>query len=206
MTASPTPRVRRSLTDIEADYRAGKKTELETLMRAWKGIKELPPEDPNSFFVIGGFHGEPFRGAGRPTGSGGAVIASTAPCSSRPGTAPISGGLEDSAAEHPRLCGCDAALLGRVQRGGRATTGIPSALTAENFVLDGKAIPNPLRSFVLPVEITDEVKGDSALYSKPKQYETVRYPLSGLVGTPDAQKKSAAHNAGFPDPATMSAT
>ncbi|MGB8768634.1 MAG: hypothetical protein WCC92_03400 [Candidatus Korobacteraceae bacterium] len=33
-------------------------------MRAWKGIKELPPEDPHSFFVLGGYHGEPFRGGG----------------------------------------------------------------------------------------------------------------------------------------------
>ena len=33
-------------------------------MRAWKGIKELPPDDPNSFFMLGGFHGEPFRGPG----------------------------------------------------------------------------------------------------------------------------------------------
>ena len=33
-------------------------------MRAWKGIKELSPDDPNSFFMLGGYHGEPFRGAG----------------------------------------------------------------------------------------------------------------------------------------------
>jgi tyrosinase len=33
-------------------------------MRAWKGIKELPPGDSNAFFMIGGFHGEPLRGAG----------------------------------------------------------------------------------------------------------------------------------------------
>jgi len=30
----------------------------------WKGIKELPPSDERSFFVLGGYHGEPFRGAG----------------------------------------------------------------------------------------------------------------------------------------------
>ena len=33
-------------------------------MRAWKGIKELPAEDLQSFFVLGGYHGEPFRGKG----------------------------------------------------------------------------------------------------------------------------------------------
>ena len=57
-------RVRRSLIELEADYKKGKKKPLEDLMRAWKGIKELPPNDPHSFFMLGGFHGEPFRGAG----------------------------------------------------------------------------------------------------------------------------------------------
>ena len=61
--ASP-PRVRRSISDIQADYEAGNTAELETLMRAWKGIKDLPPGDPNAFFLLGGFHGEPFRGPG----------------------------------------------------------------------------------------------------------------------------------------------
>src|SRR4051812_12335605 len=56
--------VRRSITDLQKDYDSGNKTALENLMRAWKGFKELPPPDPNSFFVIGGYHGEPFRGQG----------------------------------------------------------------------------------------------------------------------------------------------
>jgi tyrosinase len=47
-------------------------------------------------------------------------------------------------------------------------------------------IDNPLRSFVLPVAIVDQVQQDNASdpnspsYSKPQGYETVRYPLSGL--------------------------
>jgi tyrosinase len=57
-------RVRRSLTDVQVDYEGGDKTGLETLWQAWKGIKELPPDDQRSFFVIAGYHGEPFRGAG----------------------------------------------------------------------------------------------------------------------------------------------
>ena len=59
-----TLRIRRALEDIQADYLAGNTKELDSLMRAWKGIKALPPDDPNSFFMIGGYHGEPFRGAG----------------------------------------------------------------------------------------------------------------------------------------------
>jgi tyrosinase len=57
-------RVRRSIQDIQDDYAKGNKAPLEALMRAWKGITELPPDDIRSFFWLGGLHGEPFRGAG----------------------------------------------------------------------------------------------------------------------------------------------
>ena len=60
-----TLRVRRSITDLQSDYAAGDKKPLEDLMRAWKGIKELAPEDRRSFFVLGGYHGECSRGAGQ---------------------------------------------------------------------------------------------------------------------------------------------
>ena len=56
--------VRKSILTIQEDYNNGNKKELENLMRAWHGIKALPHDDPNSFFTIGGFHGEPFRGKG----------------------------------------------------------------------------------------------------------------------------------------------
>ena len=83
--------------------------------------------------------------------------------------------------------------------------GIPRALTDETFMLDGNEIPNPLRSFVLPATIVDAVTGDNSLYGKPQGYETVRYPLAGLVGTPDERAKTAAHNARFPTPETRTA-
>jgi hypothetical protein len=60
-------RVRRSIVDIQADYDAGNRKELEDLMRAWKDIKALGPNEFKSFFMIGGFHGEPFRGPGAQT-------------------------------------------------------------------------------------------------------------------------------------------
>jgi tyrosinase len=56
-------RVRRSIQELQNDYAKDRKKPLEDLMRAWKGIKELPPDDPRSF-LLGGYHGEPFRGAG----------------------------------------------------------------------------------------------------------------------------------------------
>jgi tyrosinase len=51
---------------------------------------------------------------------------------------------------------------------------IPGALTWEKFELDGVLIDNPLRSFVLPVAIVDQVQQDSVSdpnspsYSKPQ--------------------------------------
>jgi tyrosinase len=81
--------------------------------------------------------------------------------------------------------------------------GVPWALTNETYVLDGKEIPNPLKSFVLNRSITDNLKtGDlqGADYSKPLGYETVRYPLSGLVGTPQDREATAAHNKDYRNP------
>ena len=64
MPTTPELRIRRSLQEVQRDYANGNKKPLEDLMRAWKGIKELPPNHPMSFFRLGGYHGEPFRGAG----------------------------------------------------------------------------------------------------------------------------------------------
>lgn len=47
-------RVRRSLHELQELYKTGEnKKLLEDLMRAWKGITELPPDNPLSFFVLG---------------------------------------------------------------------------------------------------------------------------------------------------------
>ncbi|MEB3334834.1 MAG: tyrosinase family protein [Cyanobacteriota bacterium] len=190
-------RIRRNIVDLQDAYEQGDKAPLENLMRAWQGIKALPASDPNSFFTIGGFHGEPFRGAGW-------------------GNASYWGGycnhgnvlfptwhrlyllrLEDALRTIP---GCEEVTLPFWDETSPAsrTQGIPWALTAETFVLDGQTIANPLRSFVLNAAIVDHISGDDPNYSKPLGYETVRYPLSGLVGTPADQQQTAAHNAQFP--------
>ena len=65
MSAKPKLRVRQSITQLQDQYTAGKKKPLENLWRAWIEIKKLPPKDPRSFFTLGGFHGEPFRGPGK---------------------------------------------------------------------------------------------------------------------------------------------
>ena len=46
--------VRQSVHDLQNEYNQGNKKPLEDLVRAWKGIKELPPTDKRSFFVLGG--------------------------------------------------------------------------------------------------------------------------------------------------------
>lgn len=191
-------RVRRSLKDLQDDYDKGAKKPLEDLMRAWKTIKELPPDDPRSFFTLGGYHGEPFRGAGW-------------------GSSAYWGGycnhgnilfptwhrvylvkLEEALQSVP---GCEEVMLPYWDETSAESlnSGIPRALTDRDFVLDGKTIPNPLRSFVFTKNIVDNINGDNPNYSKPKSYETVRYPLSGLVGTPEDQAATAKHNAQFPN-------
>lgn len=198
------PRVRRSIADIQADYEAGNKTELENLMRAWKGIKDLPPDDPNSFFTLGGFHGEPFRGPGAYANAwwGGYCQHGTVlfPTWHRVYLWKLEQALQS-------IQGCETVTLPFWDECSESAqnNGIPGALTWEKFELDGEVIDNPLRSFVLPVAIVDQVSQDNAndpnspSYSKPKGYETVRYPLSGLVGTPEDQQNTEQHNAGFPN-------
>ncbi|WP_404333938.1 tyrosinase family protein [Sphingomonas sp. MMS12-HWE2-04] len=203
MTAAG-PGIRRSLTDIQADYDQGNKAELEALMRAWKGIKELPPGDPNSFFDLGGFHGEPFRGPGAYANVwwGGYCQHGTVlfPTWHRIYLWKLEKALQS-------IPGCESVTLPFWDECSTASqeNGVPSALTAEKFELDGVLIDNPLRSFVLPVAIVDQVAQDgsndpnSPNYSKPAGYETVRYPLSGLVGTPADTSATKDHNAGFPN-------
>jgi tyrosinase len=190
-------RVRRSIDDLQTAYTNGDKKPLEDLMRAWKGIKELPAENENAFFKIGGYHGEPFRGAGW-------------------GSASYWGGycnhgnvlfptwhrvylvrLEDALRSIP---GCENVTLAYWDETSQTSksNGLPWALTVEEFVLDGETIPNPLRSFVFNRAIVDHIGGDDPDYSKPVNYETVRYPLSGLRGKNDIDRTKA-HNAQYPD-------
>ena len=203
MNAPAAPNLRRSLTDVQADYDAGNKSELENLMRAWKGIKEVDPSDLNAFFMLGGFHGEPFRGDGETNGAwwGGYCQHGTVlfPTWHRAYLYKLEQALQS-------IPGCESVTLPFWDECSQESldNGIPRALTDETFELDGVVIANPLRSFVLPVAIVDHVAGDisgnpnTPNYSKPKGYETVRYPLSGLVGTAQDKFQTDAHNAGFP--------
>ena len=50
------------------NYKISTPQEIRRLLRTCGGRgsdQELPPNDPRSFFALGGFHGEPFRGPGK---------------------------------------------------------------------------------------------------------------------------------------------
>lgn len=196
--------IRKSIHELQKQYDEGNKKPLEDVVRAWAGITALPADDPNSFFTIGGYHGEPFQyrrqvDALSPTDiytywagwcNHGNVLF---PTWHRAYVARLEQALQSivPGVMMPFWDETDAYSWRK---------GIPSVLTDESFVLDGVAIKNPLRSFTLPQALTDDLPGDDQIYAKPAGYETVRYPLSGLVGTPEAQAATAAHNAQYPDP------
>ena len=201
--SEPQLRVRVSLTELQTQYENGNKKPLETLMRAWKGIKERPWDDPHSFFTIGGLHGEPFRGAGwgNPTYWGGYCNHGNVlfPVWHRAYLVALENALRS-------IPGCEDVVLpfwdetAPLPGGNPTAPVIPWALTNQTFELDGQPIPNPLASFKFTQQITDNTANPNGFnYSKPLNYETVRYPLSGLVGTPQDQEATSNHNQQFPD-------
>lgn len=191
--STPKLKIRRSLIELQIQYTEGNKLPLETLMRAWKGIKELDYKLDDSFFKIGGYHGEPFRGGGWGNASywGGYCNHGNVlfPTWHRVYLLRLEQALQS-------IPGCADVVLPYWDETDQRSTidGIPSCLTDQYFVLDGNKIDNPLRSYVFPRNITDNISQDpSADYSKPKDYETKRYPQSGLMGPGDITA-TLAHN------------
>lgn len=161
------------------------KAPLEKLMRAWKTIKELDPADPNSFFMIGGYHGEPFRGAGWGNSQYWGGYCNHGNVLFPPWHRVYLWRLEKALQS---VEGCEDVMLPFWDETSDDSidNGIPHILTDQFFTLDGVPIDNPLRSFKLTRSITDHLSPfPDANYSKPLHYETVRYPLSGLVGPSD---------------------
>jgi tyrosinase len=195
-------RIRRSLQSLVYDYDNGvDKVPLEKLIRAWKHIQDLPFTDRNSFFVIGGYHGEPFHGAGASNSSDywggycnhGNILFPTwhrtylmrleNALRTAPGCADVTMPYWDEMAAYMP----DAEV---------PNDPIPWVLTSKKFILDGNPVDNPLCSFTFPRPLDDA--GDAkGRYNKPAQYTTVRFPLSGLVGDPDTKTKTDAYNATF---------
>jgi len=204
MADNTTPKVRRSIHDMQLEYERGDKQAMEDLVRAWQGIQALPPSDERSFFSLGGYHGEPFQYRkavdaldetdnyaywGGYCNHGNILF----PTWHRAYLFKLEQALQ-SIVPGVMLPYWDETDEYSMQ------SGIPSILTQETFTFaDGRTIPNPLQSFALPVALSDSVASDDRAYEKPAGYQTVRYPLSGLVGTPQAREQSAQHNAQYPD-------
>lgn len=184
---------RYSIQELQLCYDMGYPSLLEDVLIAFKGIKELPPDHPNSFFYIGGLHGEPFqlRESNKPYWGGwcnhGNVLFAT---------------------WHRAYCRyIELALQTIVPDVGLPyfdetshdtfNFGLPWILTAEKVRVKGQLIDNPLRSFVLPEDLPDNYGPDQHKYRKPKGYETVRFPFSGLVGTPEVAKATEEYNSQF---------
>jgi tyrosinase len=195
---------RRSIYALMDDRENGKPEALDALMTAWKGIQDREPDDPNSFFVIGGYHGEPFRGAGTTDGQtwwGGYCEHGTVlfPTWHRAYLHRLEKALQS-------IQGCDSVMQpfwDECDPRARAE-GLPGVFTDATYTFaDGTTIPNPLKSYTLPVaiddQVTNEVPGDTSVYTKPAGYSTVRYPLSGLVGNPTDTAATEAHNAQYTD-------
>ncbi|GAB4208181.1 MAG: tyrosinase family protein [Roseiflexaceae bacterium] len=206
MSESSGPKVRYSIQYLQEQYDKGNKKPLEDLVRAWKGIQELPATDKRSLFALGGYHGEPFQ-----------YRRAVDELSDVDRYAYWGGYCNHGNVLFPTwhrvyVYKLELALQSIVPDVTMAywdetdqytlNNGIPSVLTQEQFELDGELIPNPLRSFTLPEALTDYLPGDERFWAKPKGYQTVRYPLSGLVGTPKWTVITKEHNAKYPDPAT----
>ncbi|KAG0196616.1 hypothetical protein BGX31_005270, partial [Mortierella sp. GBA43] len=74
--------------------------------------------------------------------------------------------------------------------------GIPPVFLQRTYTFaDNETIRNPLFSYKLQVKLTDRLKPiPDAHFTKPVGYEIVRYPISGLVGTPLDREGTFIHN------------
>lgn len=55
-------RVRQSIQRLQYLYDTGEdKTQLENLVKAFRGIQKRGPEDESSFYALAGYHGEPYN-------------------------------------------------------------------------------------------------------------------------------------------------
>ncbi|KAJ1328948.1 tyrosinase [Microdochium nivale] len=169
--------------------------ELDDLITAWAGIQKLEPDNPNSFFKIAGYHGEPFRGAGYANAEwwGGYCNHGNVlfPVWHRAYLLRLESALQTIVPEvaMPYWDEIEEESLKR---------GIPDIfLRREHTFANGDKIPNPLYSYKFQARVTDRLPknlDNSYNYTKHTGYDTVRCPFSGLVGTEDDRIATKAHN------------
>jgi len=175
------------MTGVRKDIRTLSKAELDDLVRAWHLVQNVDPADPDSFFQIAGYHGEPFRGAGynNPQWWGGYCNHGNIlfPTWHRAYVRRLEQALQKQVpgVTMPYWNEIDEETL---------TSGVPPIFLQETYTFtDGKTIDNPLLSYTFQKKIQDRIYQPfpDADYSKPKGYATVRYPFSGLVGQADVK-------------------
>ncbi|EWG50818.1 hypothetical protein FVEG_09948 [Fusarium verticillioides 7600] len=195
-------RVRRSLQELVSLYDKGDRTQLENLVKAFRKIQALPVDSPDSFYVIAGYHGEPFvkEDPTNPDWWGGYCQHQTVlfPTWHRAYLLRLENALRNALPEAPDLA---LPFWDECVTHGTDENPIPWFVTARElpFPVDGKT-DNPLFSYKLQKGLDDNHSTrDVSRYTKPAGYETVRYPLSGLVGNPADQRDSDRHNAKYMD-------
>ena len=183
--AAMSSRIRHTLQHVQYLYDSRvDRSKLENLVRAFRGIQALPPSNPNSFFVIAGYHGLNFRGPGEtdPNWWGGYCWHESVLFPTWHRAYILR--LEDALRSIP---GCQDVTLPfwdeLVNLGNMLVSPIPSILTSPTFDLDGRT-DNPLYSYKLQTTLNDQLKNGpdgkpNNRYTKREGYETVRYPLSG---------------------------
>lgn len=188
--------IRHSLRELIVLHQNGGQ-ELNNFIRALRGIQRLPVTDENSFFNIAGTHGEPFRkrdGDWRFWWGGycnhGTVLF---PAWHRALLFRFEQALQ-TIVPGVMLPYWDECL--------NPNDPLPEIFTNPVFPLDGDD-NNPLYSYTLQEALKDVESDTDDMYSKPRGYTTVRYPLSGLVGTEADRKVTDIHNSKYgPDAKT----
>ncbi|KAH6845613.1 tyrosinase [Chaetomium sp. MPI-CAGE-AT-0009] len=179
--------------------------EMDDLIYAFHAIQNLPTDKPNSFFQIAGLHGEPFRGAGYSNAQwwGGYCHHGNIlfPTWHRAYVLRLEKALQSQV---PGVMMAYWDELAASETG--EPNDIPHIFLEETYTWrtdkygspNVSSIPNPLYSYRFQRTVGDtRASFPDADYTKPKGYQTVRFPYSGLVGPSDVsvQAATASHNA-----------
>ncbi len=170
---SSPPRLRVSVRELEKD-----RIKLNAFLRALKRVQELPPDNPDSFWVIAGYHGMPFVNnqfrlpPDSVTWGGWCQHENVLfPTWHRAYCLRMENALRAvSPDDDVTLPYWDATSTESLEHG------LPDIVTMEKVLIDGKIERNPLFSYTLPKDIGYP---DNRYY-KPAGYNTVRYPYSGI--------------------------
>jgi tyrosinase len=200
---------RQSIYTLQQQYDNGSNPKpLEDVLYAWRGIQQLKPQEWRSFFALGGLHGEPF------------LLRHAVNRLPPVDTYAYWGGYCNHGnilfpTWHRAYLHCLEKALQSIVPGVMLpfwdetddyslANGVPDIFTRPTVNLPSRGlmgIPNPLRSFTLPISVSDNYWQDQNAsadeahpYYKRAGYTTVRYPLSGLVGNFGDSELTYAHN------------